>query len=211
MDNIEVLYYGLDVLFRARQGLAQGSLRVAVHHAAVVGKAGVDSVAFSVCGRGEELCGVEASGKSTSGSGGTVVQVPATTVDEAAARFGVPPVDILIIDAEGMDPEVLDGAAGMLAAGRVRVLQFEYHSLRAWASRSLREVVAQLGGWGYVCYLQQRELLLELGGGCWAEEYEFKSWANVLCVARHEAALLAAAHMFTPRALRLAPAGSARG
>jgi hypothetical protein len=26
MDNIEVLYYGLDVLFRARQGLAQGSL-----------------------------------------------------------------------------------------------------------------------------------------------------------------------------------------
>ena len=53
------------------------------------------------------------------------------SVDDAASEIGVAgDVSVLAIDTEGFDSRVLDGAMGLLAARRVRVLCFEYHQAR---------------------------------------------------------------------------------
>ena len=94
---------------------------LSVHAAAVVGDAGARRVGVGRCGAGNERCGVDEASTDS---------VPATTLDAwARARGsgggGGGVVDVLSIDAEGMDPEVLVGADEMLRAQRVRVLEFE--------------------------------------------------------------------------------------
>ncbi len=123
--------------------------------------------------------------------------VAASTVDAMHEKFGVREIDVLAIDTEGLDPEVIDGAAGMLAAHRVKLLEFEYHGMRAWKTRSLESVVATLSGHGYDCFLAQHASLLQLTN-CWDLSYEFKDWSNVLCVLRANSALLSVAQGFVP-------------
>ena len=125
--------------------------------------------------------------------------MPATTLDAWAAAAGVVVIDVLAIDAEGLDPLVLDGAEALLAAGAVRMLFFEYHGLRAWRERSLRTVVERLDELaGMDCYLLQRGQALRLTG-CWREEFETKAWSNVACAPRAERAIAAALAGFVPR------------
>lgn len=62
-------------------------------------------------------------------------------------RLGV--VDLLKIDAEGHDLEVIRGAAGLLAAGRIKVLQFEYNWRWIYARNFLRDAFDLLGHHGY--------------------------------------------------------------
>jgi FkbM family methyltransferase len=47
------------------------------------------------------------------------------TLDELAAALGIAQVDLLKVDAEGADLDVLEGAAGLLRAGRVRFVLVE--------------------------------------------------------------------------------------
>jgi FkbM family methyltransferase len=56
------------------------------------------------------------------------------TVDDFCAKAGIDRIDFLKIDVEGAEIEVLRGAAGMLAAGKIGAIQFE-HSY--WAIHSL--------------------------------------------------------------------------
>lgn len=53
------------------------------------------------------------------------------TGDEFCARNEIEHIDFLKIDVEGLESKVLAGFAGMLAAGRVDVVQFEYGHLNA--------------------------------------------------------------------------------
>jgi hypothetical protein len=125
-----------------------------------------------------------------------VIEVPAVTIDTLAERAGITAaIDVLAIDTEGMDPEVLDGALATLTAGGIKVLEFEYHGIRAWRERSLEGVVLHLAGLGYDCFLAQKSTLVRLTG-CWLAEYETKAWSNVICVLRAHEGLRAVAHAY---------------
>ena len=96
-------------------------------------------------------------------------------------------VDYLSLDVEGHDPLVLDG--GMETVKNARLVEFEYHFRGAWARETLRSRTEQFEGMGFDCYLQGAHgSLWRLTGGCFADAYEVKRWANVVCVRRDQIA-----------------------
>ena len=133
----------------------------------------------------------------------------ASTLDAwvEARGLGARPIDVLAIDTEGLDAPVLAGGGALLARGGVRLLVFEYHNFRAWRETELRSVVAALDAHGYDCFLLQKKLALRLTG-CWAPEFEFRAWSNVMCAYRAEEALLAALASFA--VVPEVPGGGAR-
>ena len=78
------------------------------------------------------------------------VDVPATTLDDYAERTGIERVALLKIDVEGAEPDVLEGAARLLAERRVGTILFEV-SLPQSASlgHEPTEPFAQLAAAGY--------------------------------------------------------------
>ena len=75
----------------------------------------------------------------------SVEQVEVATLDELAAPLGVERIDLLKVDVEGHELAVLKGARGLLDAGAVAAVQFEFGE-RNLASRSfLLEFVELLG------------------------------------------------------------------
>jgi FkbM family methyltransferase len=198
--NFEMLKFGLGGV-----GLGDNSsrgVRLHLHQAAAVGDPALESVPFMVCSPGEEGCGVVLEGSSDSAwahapkeKRGGLQNVTATTVDAFASRLGGAVIDVLTVDAEGLDPDVLMGAEGMLRNQRVRLLEFEYNWLRSWEKTTLESVVEKLDGFGYDCFLMQHNFLLR-ATGCWTAAYEFKNWGNVLCLSRKEMVLAAALNHF---------------
>lgn len=61
-----------------------------------------------------------------------------TTGDAYLRRHGIAVVDLLKIDVEGAERAVLDGFAGALREGRVRMIQFEYGWMNAHTGATLR-------------------------------------------------------------------------
>ena len=120
--------------------------------------------------------------------------VPATTLDAMAAHEGLGRIGWLSVDAEGWDPLILEGAAGLLAARRVELLEFEYHSKGLWAGslppserRDLRVALQRLDGYGYACFWQgDRGGLAEAGGARWCDAYEWRGHSNLVCAWRAE-------------------------
>ena len=124
------------------------------------------------------------------------VAVNVTTVDafcfsdgfgtEAAGALAR--VDILKIDTEGADPLVLAGAARMLREGRVGVVFWEYGHVWTVAVdtgvHNLESTVASLDAHGYDSYLLGRERAIKLNGNCWARQYEFWWWSNIVSIRR---------------------------
>ncbi len=53
--------------------------------------------------------------------------VPVRTIDEVARMEGVEAIDLLKIDVEGHELACLEGAAAMIAAGRIGAVQFEFN------------------------------------------------------------------------------------
>ena len=173
------------------------------------GGGGVRTVQFGACAPGNERCGVgPASAAAAAAAEGSGRAVRAASLDEwlggsEAAAAALPRGtrnDVMVVDAEGQDPELLlQGARALLARQGVRVLQFEYQgSVRGWARTSLRAVTGALDALNYDCFF-----LLQHGAavritGCWMPAMEFRQWANVLCVRRGEAGMLAALNAMTP-------------
>ncbi len=75
--------------------------------------------------------------------------VRVSTLDLFCAQQRIESVDLLKIDTEGNDYNVLLGGRQMFAAGRVRVVQFEYNYRWVYARRFLRDAFALLGEWSY--------------------------------------------------------------
>lgn len=102
----------------------------------------------------------------------------------------------LLVDAEGMDAAVVEGSRLSIAAGRVAVLEFEYHSVGAWRARSLGGLVELLDALGMTCFMPTRAAPgLRLLTGCWGPAeggYEFHTWSTVLCASRRRPHLLRA-------------------
>ena len=96
-------------------------------------------------------------------------------------------VDYLSLDVEGHDPLVLDG--GLETVKKARLVESEYHFRGAWARETLRSRTEQFEGMGFDCYLQGAHgSLWRLTGGCFADAYEVRRWANVVCVRRDQIA-----------------------
>jgi FkbM family methyltransferase len=124
---------------------------------------------------------------------GPKYSVRVTTLDALVASdvdpAGESLLDGVFIDAEGYDPAVIDGGLESLVYARVVV--FEYGS---WVTtfprmkrrkRYLSEVVDKMDFLGFTCYLTWEGALFRLTG-CWAPEFEFNGWANVMCANRRD-------------------------
>lgn len=81
------------------------------------------------------------------------------------AKLLAPLVDVLVVDAEGFDPLVLQGARALLRRREARIIVFEYHDLCPWPIYLLRTVLWHIERWEYVCYFQsQRRRLWRISG-----------------------------------------------
>lgn len=92
-------------------------------------------------------------------------------------------VDILLIDTEGNDVSVIEGATRSLRSGMVRMLIFEYHRQGQWSKTSLESVVSKLSRFKYDCYFEGQARLWKLTD-CWDAAYEIRRWSNVMCLRR---------------------------
>ncbi|MEO5641291.1 MAG: FkbM family methyltransferase, partial [Sphingomicrobium sp.] len=73
----------------------------------------------------------------------------ARTLDDYWAGRGGGPIDLVKIDAEGYDPSVIAGMRGLMAAGSVDVIQFEYGELFRRTRTFLRDMIEIAHRHGY--------------------------------------------------------------
>mmetsp|Transcript_41088 Transcript_41088/g.86315 ORF Transcript_41088/g.86315 Transcript_41088/m.86315 type:complete len:477 (+) Transcript_41088:40-1470(+) len=162
---------------------------------------------------GDELCTIVPDGTADS------ITVPVVTVDKFlddtySSGGNLPLVHMLKIDAEGLDPAVINGAHNLLKAQRAVMVMFEFnpglsegkgppHGM--WGNRGnprkrLLEVTNSLDTLGYDCYLDTRLVdenersknanlkdapaLYRITGQCLTDEPGVRGWANVVCAAR---------------------------
>lgn len=71
-----------------------------------------------------------------------------TTIDSYCESEGITSIGFMKIDVEGHEVSVLEGAASMLAAGRIEFIQFEYGGAYIDAGRYLKDVWRVLGETG---------------------------------------------------------------
>jgi FkbM family methyltransferase len=123
-------------------------------------------------------------------------QVACLTLDAFASKhFGRPAhIDLLSVDVEGQDALVLEGAAELLRARRVAVLEFEFIGRGYWRAdkggeqRLLRHVLARLEGFGYRCYWQgESGRLAPASGPFWCDAFQFRLRSNLVCSHLREA------------------------
>jgi FkbM family methyltransferase len=74
--------------------------------------------------------------------------VPVITTDDYCAREGIERIDFLKIDVEGHEIDVLKGARGLLAAGRIGAVQLEYGGTYIDGGHLLRDVYTLLADAG---------------------------------------------------------------
>ena len=168
---------------------------------------------------GDELCTIVPDGTANS------VDVNVVTVDSflaeqypssASSSDGggrLPLVHMLKIDAEGLDPAVINGANELLTQNRAIMVMFEFnpglsegtkgepHGMwgrRGNPRRTLLEVTSHLDDRGYDCYLDTHlpndkerrsgvsdaPALYRITGGCMTSEPVVRGWANVVCASR---------------------------
>ena len=160
---------------------------------------------------GDELCTIVPD--ETEGA----IRVPVVTVDKFLDEFErddgtLPLVHMLKIDAEGLDPAVLEGSTKLLTQSKAVMVMFEFnpglsekedpHGM--WGTggnppKKLLEVTTWLDELGYDCYLDTRLVdererqkgvpddapaLYRITGGCLVDEPKVRGWANVVCASR---------------------------
>jgi FkbM family methyltransferase len=83
-------------------------------------------------------------------AGGTMVEVPVTTVDSYCEQHGIRGIDLLKIDTQGYDVRVLRGAREMLAHRRIRLFCCEANVQDLYHGQAgLRDVLAFADEVGY--------------------------------------------------------------
>ena len=119
-----------------------------------------------------------------------VARVNVTTIDALTIEFGLSVVDWLSIDAEGYDARVLRGAVAALGGGKVRLVEFEYHSTGLWATLNLADTLRWLEGFGFKCFWQGDSGTLAPAHSECGDELDFRAWSNLVC-ARERALVIA--------------------
>eukprot|EP00227_Mantoniella_beaufortii_P021005 CAMPEP_0197604610 /NCGR_PEP_ID=MMETSP1326-20131121/41529_1 /TAXON_ID=1155430 /ORGANISM="Genus nov. species nov., Strain RCC2288" /LENGTH=363 /DNA_ID=CAMNT_0043172305 /DNA_START=32 /DNA_END=1120 /DNA_ORIENTATION=+ len=151
----EALPTNFRTLTKGAEHFGYGNMGFHVVEAAVTGKGGPASVSFPKDSKvGKESIGI---GNKVRGAGATVM-VPTQTVDNYARKngllsnFDVEKVDVLLIDTEGHDAKVLEGAKLTLESGSVRYLEFEYHAIGHWKNYQLEKTIDYLDKLEYQCF-----------------------------------------------------------
>lgn len=72
-----------------------------------------------------------------------IATVPVRTLDSVMSEAGINAIDLLKIDVEGYEPNVLAGAASLIAAGAIRAILCEFNS--HWLSANHSSVPALTG------------------------------------------------------------------
>jgi FkbM family methyltransferase len=98
--------------------------------------------------------------------------------DELDAR-GWAEVDFLKIDAEGYDLNVLRGADRLLAAQRVKVIQFEYSSGWPHAGATLAAAMGYLAGRGYRTFLLRPDGLAPVRYEYLGDHFQYANYVAV--------------------------------
>lgn len=75
--------------------------------------------------------------------------VPTTTIDAYCEREGIAEIHLLKMDIEGHELAALQGAAKLLANGRIRFIQFEFGENNVAARSYLRDFVSLLDGYRF--------------------------------------------------------------
>ena len=78
------------------------------------------------------------------------IEVRLDTLAHIFDEFGIERAGVVKCDAEGFDPFVIDGAARLLAEGRIGVLQFEYNHRWVATRRFLKDVFDTVDGLPYI-------------------------------------------------------------
>jgi len=108
------------------------------------------------------------------------VTVQVTTVDDEAAKAGLPEIDMLKIDTEGFDLHVLKGAKKMLSEGRAGIVQFEYNAPWARAGSTLAAAISLLEGYGYKVFLLRSTGLHPLNYELYGEYFRYSNFVAAL-------------------------------
>jgi FkbM family methyltransferase len=121
-------------------------------------------------------CGEGSSASETHGTGlGRIREVPVVTLDQELLDFSFN-IDFLKIDAEGYDLRVLKGAEGLLRAGRVRFVQFEYNAHWLGAGSSLVEAQRFLESTGFQLLLIRSSGLHRLNYTFWGDYFRYSNF-----------------------------------
>ena len=123
---VELLDTNALVLRMMMERMRLSSDVVTVHEIALSNYSGV-AYSPSVHRTGQE--DVQASSTASRGHG---KRVESLTLEDFAARQRIQTIHTLSLDAEGWDPRILRGAASLLRARRIELLEFEY-APKAWA------------------------------------------------------------------------------
>ena len=172
MVGIDMNLKNLDTVRAVESRLASSnslwSSRVELNmiHSAVSNYTGVTRT--RKCSAGEESCSITSMKLKNQMS--DILRIE--TVDSIVEKLGqkgltdkVTGVDILLIDTEGYDPLVVEGASKTLRSGLVRCLIFEYHYRAHWRRISLQHVTETLEQYNYSCYLSVMGLLWPVNQG----------------------------------------------
>lgn len=113
-------------------------------------------------------------------------EVNVITLDDIVQKSGFRSVDYLSIDTEGNDVRVVLGGMRILAAQRVRYLEFEYHRVGRWAKSDLQDLTDLLDQLGFDCFWTLNSGALSRLTGCWHDSYYERTWSNVACLHRKD-------------------------
>ena len=126
------------------------------------------SITGKECNVGDEDCSLKESKQRKT----VFKSLPVTTVDAIVSQLRAKGtlgdktlIDMLLIDTEGNDPLVIEGASDTLGRGLVRCLVFEYHNRGFWRETFLQHVTQSLEQYGYLCYFSVMGALWPLNQG----------------------------------------------
>lgn len=118
-------------------------------------------------------------------------RVPCTTLDLKAVELGLSRIGLLKIDTEGHELAVLKGAAGLLAAGAVDAIQFEFNEMNVVSRVFMKDFFDLLPGYRIHRLLTDGAIPFETYDPRFMEIFAFQ---NIVCLRRDlEAGWLTAA------------------
>ncbi len=99
------------------------------------------------------------------------------TLDAYCQRAGVQVIDLMKVDVEGHELEVFKGAAGMLAQGKIKCIQFEYGGCNIDSRVLLKDLFDFLVPYGYAFYkIFPRELRRVRRYDQRLENFQYQNW-----------------------------------
>ena len=108
------------------------------------------------------------------------ISVQARTLDSFCEQHSIPHVDFVKIDTEGAELDVLRGAAGLLRASKIKMLQFEYGGTYPDAGITLQQVCRLLSSYKYVLFRILPDGLVHIAN--WRDSLENNRYSNYLAV-----------------------------